>query len=428
MSKKQNIEIHNEEVREIMREIPGSLIRWGLTVIFVIFMSIIIGSYFFTFRDVVSAPLIITTSNPPAPLVCKVSGRIAQWFVPDGQTIGPGDKVALIQNTARLDDVFLLEGIINLLDSTGSKEITTFYLPENLNLGELQEQNNQFYRNWNNYKRYIKENFLPQKIELLQQQKLKQEEQYQLSLKEKEMLEQELEITRKGFARYESMLELGGVSELQLEEEQGRIIQAERGYTGFLSSLKSAEISLINQNRSLLELQEQYKNEIAQFESNITDEISILKNQIENWKDKYLLTSPIKGKVTLTKYWSENHVVSAGERLATIVPPDSSVIICRAVVPSSGISKVNIGQKVNIKLTGYPYMEHGMLNGKISNVSLVPGENGYVVEVRLNEGMLSSYSEQLKLVQEMDGTADIIAGEMRMIYRFVNPLKTILKK
>ena len=42
--------------------------------------------------------------------------------------------------------------------------------------------------------------------------------------------------------------------------------------------------------------------------------------------------------------------------------------------------------------------------------------------------MVSSYSEQLKLVQEMDGTAEIVTKEMRMIYRFINPLKAILDK
>ncbi len=422
------IEIHNEEVREIMKEIPGSLIRWGLTVIFLIFVSIIVGSYFFTFKEVVSAPLIITTTNPPAPLVSRTSGRIAHWFVSDGQKIYKGNNIVLIENTAKLEDIFMLNNLIDLLDSAETLNVTTFELPENLILGDLQELFNQFFRNCENYKSYLRENFLPQKIELLRQQTVKQEEQYQLSLKEKQMLEQELEIARKGFIRYEGMLTKGGISELQLEEERSRLIQTERGYTSFLSSLKSTEINLITQKRSLLELQEQYRNEIDQFESEIADGLSMLKNQLKNWKDKYLLISPVEGKVTLTKYWSENHVISAGERVATIVPPDSSIVICRAVVPSSGISKVAAGQKVNIKLTGYPYMEHGILTGTISTVSLVPGEDGYVVEIRLNEGMLSSYSEQLKLVQEMDGTADIIAGEMRMIYRFINPLKAVLKK
>lgn len=426
MAKKQNIEIYNEEVREIMSEIPGSLIRWGLTIIFLIFLSIIVGSYFFTFREVVSVPTVITTSNPPAPIITKASGRISHWFISDGQVVKAGENIALIDNSAKLEDIIQLDKILNFIDSKGTDDMATLRIPENLILGELQELFNRIYRNWENYKIYSEINFLPKKIELLKQQMLKQEQQYQLSLEEKEMLEQQLEIAKNGFERYESMLAIGGVSEIQLEEERSRLIQSERGYKSFLSSLKSAEINLINQNRSLLELQEQYRNEIEQFQSNSSDNISILKNQLKNWKDKYLLNSPIEGKVTLTKYWSENHVVSAGELIATVVPPDSSVVICRAVVSSSGISKVNIGQKVNIKLSGYPYMEHGTLKGTINAVSLVPVEEGYIVEIRLIEGMLSSYSEQLKLVQEMDGTADIITGEMRMIYRLINPLKALV--
>ncbi len=69
-----------------------------------------------------------------------------------------------------------------------------------------------------------------------------------------------------------------------------------------------------------------------------------------------------------------------------------------------------------------------MLIGKVSAVSLVPEDNGYIVEIRLNDGMMSSYSEQLKLIQEMDGTAEIITNEMRMIYRFISPLKAIFDK
>ena len=421
------IEIYNEEVREIMKEIPGSLIRWGLTILFLIFVSVIVGSYFFTFREVVSVPTVITTNNPPAPIITKASGRIAHWFVFDGQEIKTGENIVLIDNSAKLEDILQLDSIINAFDSRGANNIAILILPENLILGELQELYNRVYRNRENYKKYLKENFLPRKIDLLQQQIEMQKQQYQLSLEEKEMMEHQIGIAQKGFESYEDMYKLGGVSQIQLEEQRSGLLQAERGYKSFLSSLKSAEINLINQNRSLLELQEQYRKEIEQFESNNTDDISILKNQLKNWKDKYLLSSPINGKVTLTKYWSENHVISAGERIATIVPPDSSVIICRAVVPSSGISKVKIGQKVNIKLSGYPYMEYGMLNGTVNSVSLVPVEEGYIVEVRLNEGMLSSYSEHLKLVQEMDGTADIITGEMRMIYRLINPLKAIVK-
>jgi multidrug resistance efflux pump len=429
MQKKQTIEIHNEEVREIMKEIPGSLIRWGLAIIFMIFVSIIIGSYFFQFKEIVSAPLIITTTNPPAPIISKASGRITNLFVSDGQTVEGGDNIALIKNSTNIEDFYRAENIVLQLDSLKIKNnLDKVVLPEKLALGELQDIYNQLYNNWNNYRDYIEYNFLPQKIGLLRQQMVKQEQHYQLTLQQQKMMEDELEISRKGLKRYESMLNKGGVSEVQIEEARGRVIQSERAFTSFIASVKTTEINVINQKRSLLELQEQHSKEVEQFEQNISDNIRTLKNQFKNWRDNYLLTSPINGTVTLTTFWSENHVVNAGERLATVVPNDSSLIICRAIVPSSGIGKVKIGQKVNIKLAGYPYMEHGMLTGEVSNVSLVPEKEGYFVEISLNEGMKSSYSEQLKLVQEMDGTAEIIADEMRMIYRFINPLKMLFDK
>ncbi len=427
MAKRHNIEIHNEEVREIMKEIPGRLIHWGLTVIFLIFASIIVGSYFFKFREIVTAPLVITTTNPPAPIICKASGRIERWFVSDGLVLDKGENIALIRNSTDLEDFQKAEQTINLIDPDDIRSyLDIVELPEKLVLGELQEVYNQFYRNWESYKNYLENDFLSQKIELLRRQMEKQQQQYELSLQQKEMLEKEMEFIKNELKRYEGLLNKGGVSESQLEEAKSRVIQSERSYTNFLVSLKSAEINLISQRRSLLELEEQNIRETRQYESNISDNIRTLKNMFSNWRDRYLLSSPVRGKITLTKYWSENHVVAAGDRLATVVPVDSSVVICRAIVSSAGIGKIEPGQRVHIKLSGYPYMQHGMLTGYVQSVSLVPEQDGYIIEIRLEKGMLSSYSEHLRLVQEMDGTAEIITREMRMIYRFINPLKTIV--
>ncbi|NQU34137.1 MAG: HlyD family efflux transporter periplasmic adaptor subunit [Bacteroidetes bacterium] len=366
MSKKHNIEIHNEEVREIMKEIPGRLIRWGLTIIFLIFSSIIIGSYFFKFKEIVSVPIIITTTNPPASLISKASGRIAQWFVSDGQKVKKGDNIALIKNSTSLEDLVQAEKIILFLDSTGIfNNLDKLVIPEKLKLGEIQDQFNQFYKNWRNYKDYMETNFIIQKIELLQQQIVKQQQFYKLSVDQKGMIKQELGIVQKSFKRYQNLLIKGGISESQLEEARVRVIQSERGYINCIASLKSTELNMINQKRSMLDLNEQHYNSIEQFELNISDNILTLKNQFNNWRDKYLLSSPINGTLTLTTFWSENQVVSVGKRIATIIPTDSSAIVCRAKVPSTGIGKIEIGQNVNIKLSGYPYMVHGMLTGKI---------------------------------------------------------------
>ena len=42
-----DLQTHSEEVQDIMSHIPNSVIRWGLTVIFLVFALLVIGSYFF---------------------------------------------------------------------------------------------------------------------------------------------------------------------------------------------------------------------------------------------------------------------------------------------------------------------------------------------------------------------------------------------
>lgn len=426
MEENKNIEIHSEEVQDIMGSIPGSLLRWGLTVIFSVFLIMIVGSYFFRFNEVVSAPMVITTSNPPAPLVAKTSGRISKWYISDGQKVKKGDYIALINNPARIDDVLELEQIVDSFNFTiSAKMAEECQLPDNLVLGDMQELYNSFLKNQRGYLDYVAHQFLLKKMALHKQEMEKYEQNYKLSLKQKILIEKEFELAKKRYARYQSLVEKGGVSESELDNAMSSLIQSEREYSSFLGSLQSLEIGLIGQKRSLLEMQEQHRNNLVQFETDIADNVRSIKNSIKGWKSSYLLEAPIDGVVTLTTFWSENHVVSAGERLATVVPEGNQTIICRVMVPSSGIGKVEHGQKVNLKLAGFPFMQYGIISGVVSSVSLVPEDNSYIVEVELTDGLTSTYREQLRMVQEMDGIAEIITVESRLLLRFIDPLKML---
>ena len=137
--------------------------------------------------------------------------------------------------------------------------------------------------------------------------------------------------------------------------------------------------------------------------------------------------SPVDGKITLTTFWNENQVVKAGEILATVIPDDKRMIIIRADIPATGVGRVRTGQEVNIKLSGFPYMEFGMIKGRISSLSLVPANDVYIAEIELTNGMRSTYNIDLNFVSEMTGIADIITENSRLIYRFIKPLKALVK-
>lgn len=61
--------IYSEPVREIMGNPPRIVLRYGSTMIFVIFLLVIFFAWFFRYPDLVPSPVEITTENPPVTLV-----------------------------------------------------------------------------------------------------------------------------------------------------------------------------------------------------------------------------------------------------------------------------------------------------------------------------------------------------------------------
>ena len=52
MEKKNDIELRSEEVQEVMGEIPSWIIRWGITLLTAVVLTLVIGSCFFRYPDV----------------------------------------------------------------------------------------------------------------------------------------------------------------------------------------------------------------------------------------------------------------------------------------------------------------------------------------------------------------------------------------
>ena len=145
--------------------------------------------------------------------------------------------------------------------------------------------------------------------------------------------------------------------------------------------------------------------------------------QIDAWKLRYVIIAPTNGKISFLKQWNINQHINLAEKFVTIVPKGESQIVGRMNILQNGFGKVRDGQMVNIKLNGYPYMEFGILRGRINYISSIPDEkSGYMAEVIFENGLVSSYQKKLPLIQQMDGTAEIITKDKRLITRFIDPI------
>ena len=73
--------LYSEPVKEIMGKPPRRILRWGTTIMLLVFVLFIVFSWLIRYPDIILAQVEITTTNPPVTLVSKITGRINSFFV-----------------------------------------------------------------------------------------------------------------------------------------------------------------------------------------------------------------------------------------------------------------------------------------------------------------------------------------------------------
>lgn len=277
---------------------------------------------------------------------------------------------------------------------------------------------------------YLRQAYIPSKMNLLEQQISRQEEYIEELNNQLKLSEEDLRLTVNSFRRDSSLFakDSYSISVNQLEKSKQVLLQKQVSFSSLKSSIKNNESSTLKMKESRLDLRVQYEKEVNQYNTDLSEALQMLEVAIGQWKEKYLISSPENGKITFTGFWNVNQVIKQGELFATVIPEDPSRMIVRAIVSPSGLGRVRTGQEVNIKLSGFPYMEFGVLKGRIRTISMVPSGEGYIAEIDPVNGIHSSFGIDISFISEMTGTADIITDKKRLIYRFIKPLSNIMNK
>lgn len=63
--KERNVKQRSDDVQDILGQVTPSLIRWGITIIGMILLIFIVGSFFFKYPETLKANIVITTLTPP---------------------------------------------------------------------------------------------------------------------------------------------------------------------------------------------------------------------------------------------------------------------------------------------------------------------------------------------------------------------------
>ncbi len=424
------IEIRSEEVQDILGQVPSWIVRWGTVVIFGTVIMILLGSWLFKYPDVKRAQIIVTTENPPASMVAKATGKIQVLFVEDNQYVDYNTNLAIVESAADYEDIFMLKEKIGelrvLLPDFAAREFVSF--ESNYDLGEIQPAFAKFMKLYQDYQNFLQLDYHNQKIKSLQGEIEKYKLYYKRLQQQSSILQKDLTLAARQFERDSVLYIQNVIPQADYEKSEANKLQKEFAFEESQVNLSTIEIEIAQLNQQILDLELTAIEESKQQQFALLESFENLVAQIALWEQKYLLKTPIAGIVSFTKFWSPNQNVKEGDLVMTVIPSDQGDIIGKISLPIEGSGKVRTGQQVNIKFANYPHMEYGMVKGIIRNISLVPNDNNYAVEVELPEELTTYYGIKIPFNQEMHGQVEIITDNRRLIERIVSPLRSLVSK
>ena len=427
---KDKIELRSEEVQEILGRPSRWILRWGITLLFFVVLLLFVGSWFFKYPDIIVSEITVTTENVPANLVAKSSGKITGLYAKDNELVKKEQMIAVIENSALTSDVISLKEMIKAFDNENWLDTSLLIKisKTSLVLGEIESSFSSFRSKLEDYIKFSERDYSGKKIASLEKQ-INFYKGLVLQMQRQVILQNEdLSIANGQFLR-DSLLHVQKVlSDADYEISKKNQLQKKFSNESAKTSLTNSQIQYSQLEQQLQELGLDRSAKTEEYELSLKQLLSSLKASIAQWEQNYVLISPVEGKLTFSRVWSIHQNVTAGELVVTIIPATQGEMIGILKLPIQGSGKVKIGQKVNIKFQNYPYMEFGMVLGKIKKVSLVPNDKNYLVEVVFPNGLVSNYGKKLAFLPEMTGSAEIITEDLRLIERFFNPIKALIKK
>lgn len=436
--KAEKIELRHEAIQELLGTPPNWLIRWGISVFFGIIVTLIIGSSLFKYPQVIEAPVTITTEQPSVWVVAKSGGRIDSIYVENQALVSQNQLLAVIHNAADFQDVQLLKSFLETLRSfIHSYDINQIsYLDRDLQLGELQENYIQFIKVLREYCVFKEGKIYELKANAMREE-VERQEQYLYKLQEQNRIYQQYyHIAKKQYACDSILYGEKAIPAKEVDQSQQQQLSGKIQWNQSHLNITNCMIHISQLKQSINECLIESKSQDTNYQTNISVVYNQLKSQILVWEQMYLLKAPVEGKVSFSNFWGKHQHINSGENSFAVVPHSPGRILGKCNVPVSGSGKVKPGQRVIIKLDGFPYMEFGMLQGIVENVSLIPVEINqavgkmYVntVQVSLQEVLTTTYSKSIPFTGELTGVAEIATKEMSLLEHLISPLKYLWSK
>ena len=415
------------EIQELMGDPPGWILRYGMLVVAGIVLALVAAAYFVRFPDLLAAPGVITSAQPPVRIAARTGGDIERVLVADRDTVAAGQLLVLIDNAAGAESVRALETWLDARGAEAPDEWIGAPLPTGGQLGELQPAYSAFSQNLRDWRYFLRRDKTARRIANLRDQVAEIEALNRSRSRQEAILREELRLARSNVTRDSLLVREGARSERELESARATLLDGRRRLENLRATVYQNNIRMQELQRQMLDLRQQRGDVASAKERTVREDFERLRSALATWKTRYRIVAPAAGRVALPAPLPPGRFVREGEELLTLLPLQSQHLLARAALPLAGAGKVRAGMRANIRLADYPYQEFGTLRGEVSQLALLPQDNSYLVTIALPDSLVTTYGYVLPFRQEMQGRVTIVTENRRLLVRLFDRLWSLVR-
>lgn len=412
--------------------------RWarlgGLTLVGV-FGGVTALAALFKYNVTVKAPAVIRPTGELRVIEAATSGTVEEIAIRPNQTLQQGDAIAIVDDSQLQTQKRQLQISIDQLHAQLQQV--------NQQLASIQSQIDAERAKLNSAIAAAEAD-----LRLAQRQYRDQQAVTQADTKEAESA---VRFATEELKRFRQLADTGAVPELQIQEKKAALetAQARLERTQALLDPSNAQVeqsqatlkqAIADRDATLAQLaqtRQQILQQHAELQSQLLDKQQALR-QTETDIEQTIIRSPTDGIVQALELRNPKQVVQSGEVVGHISPTNALLVI-KASVSHADISRIEVGQNVQIRLESCPYPDYGVASGIVTAIApdsqqqssnpdavALPSNRDsatYNVIVQPQQLILRTPQKTCALQAGMQGRADIITQQETPLSFFLRKMR-----
>jgi multidrug resistance efflux pump len=323
----------------------------------------------------------LNQQDKPQEIHSPIPGKIAKWYVRDGDIIKKGDTLLkIVEIKSEYLDPELIPNTQSQL--TAKQNALKAYQNKNstasLQIAALGKS------------KLIKQSQLENKIQQLKSKLVSEKE-------DAKAAKNEYELAKDQYARQQKMFEDGLVSQTQLQQRNVSCQNANAKKIAMDNKVFQTQQEIANTEIEIGGVAQDYYEKInkiegEQFQSNSAisngeAEVAKIKNQLSNYiirNGMYVLLAPQDGQIMQSKNSGIGEIIKEGEKIMMVVPQQNNYAVEIFIRPND-LPLINLGQRVQmnfdgfpaIVFTGWPASSIGTFSGKIVAIESNINSSGF---------------------------------------------------